>query len=1027
MKINANAPDKILSLLLEIAKCSFVRVTEFKRNGHIRHQFGELEHALIVDEPINQENSHFVEEQILHFGDYQFNISILSPKHTHIECTILFEPDTFSVNPDISNQKLITLEPSNRKPTLSISANSALTIIELVHHQALPKFIIQLRSHLANEALTQSPEAEPLEKQQKGLTSLLLQTMSVTIESLQLVNHYKQLTSDSLTKLHSRTALQAGIDEKIQHSSMVLCMVHCIDFQNVNRKFGQANGDTVLHEIAGVIEKNTRKEDICGRFRGALFGIAINANSAEDGFILANKLQTALHNKVYLQNVIRLTFNIGIAFVSQEEDKIDAGSASSLLIHRSEQALKAAQNTSNPTIVQWEPDKFRLDQQEFNYLGGIFTPDNVTNYRNMLLLWDITSIIADEHTFERLLKSVVERLAFTFEFAYAGIVNIGDTGDKTTLAQQQEHPSISKNYSFELQNATEIIDLEWATHPYQDLVFTAAKLALENSQHTEYQEDGLNSLVIPLGNDTNECFFIMGHNELLDLTHDTVMLFVGFARQLGKASKRSQLEDQLNKNLEQQNAKLSQELLELKTGMQSSALVYRSAKMQRIVEQTQRAAQTDATVLITGESGTGKEKLINAIHLLSPRNKSPLVIVDCGSIPETLIESELFGHIKGAFAGSQSSSTGKIQAADGGILVLDEIGELPIAMQPKLLRFAQEKQYTPVGGNKPVAVDVKIVAVTNRDLTFEVSQGKFRKDLFYRLNVVSLHSPPLRERIEDIDLLCQHFLSKFSLQFEMGKKRLSQETIELMRQYAWPGNIRELENKLMQASLLTIGDEIQFADLNLDPAETVHTKQARILQSGSQLQHHEQISQSHSGHEQFAPMQIASSNSHMPAHFAQGTAEKFTEVLSENEWCMQFSQSIGNLLASLNMHTMLSVSIGNSIDLVLLNMAQKECHSHAKTAVLLQLPISTARRRLQKPMPNLVMFDNDVTWQALVDLLEQIVSSQVQLNGPVEVIRNLIAQNILELHSTNMALASKLMGVSEPTMYKLRKQLQSHP
>jgi diguanylate cyclase (GGDEF)-like protein len=985
MHINTNAANKFLSLLLDVAQCSFVRVTEFKNNEHTRHQFGDAEQAILLDSNIEKDSLHFVSETSIIFGQYHYNVSILNKRHAHFECTINPEHDTST---------------NNRKSLGSVSPNSTRYEIELIHNTELATFISQLHQY---QLVTKDHSASDLADKTdiKWRSELLLKTLFVTIENLQLYKQYIQLTSDSLTKLRSRTALQQGIDQQIAQSSLALCMVHCVDFQHVNRKFGQAKGDNVLHEIAQVIEHYTRIEDISGRFGGALFGIAIQADSLEDGFTLATKLQTALHSKTYLQNAIRLSFNVGVAFISQEEDQLDNSSSSSLLINRAEQALKAAQNANKPSIVQWEPGKFRLDEQDFNYLGGIFTPDNVTNYRNMLLLWDISSIIADEHTFERLLKSVIERLAFTFEFAFAGIVN----------SPNSKHPNaLASTYSFELKNASDIIDVEWDTHPYKHLVEGAAKLAIEHSQHTEHQEDGLNALVIPLGNDTNECFFIMGHNELLDLTHDTVMLFVGFARQLGKAFKRSQLEDQLNKNLEQQNAKLSQELLELKAGMQSSALVYRSAKMQKIVEQTQRAAQTDATVLITGESGTGKEKLINAIHVLSPRNKQALVIVDCGSIPETLIEAELFGHIKGAFTGAQSDSKGKIQAANGGILVLDEIGELPLSMQPKLLRFVQEKHYTPVGGNKPIEVDVKIVAVTNKDLAYEVNQGHFRKDLFYRLNVVSLHNPPLRDRVEDIDLLCQHFLSKFSRQFEMDKKILSQATIDLMKEYPWPGNIRELENKLMQASLLTKNDEIEFFDLNihLETKETfIRTQEIKQTQ---QIQNYQSINE-------------GKTNNTAEAHYYE---EKPMLSTTPEAWCDAFSDTISKLLTDIDMRIVLNLSLGSAIEQTLLNMTHKEYRSHARTAVVLQLPVSTARRRLQKSLPNLAIFDTNPQWQNLIELFKQIVNNEVVLHAPVELIRDLIAQCILQQHTGNMALASQLMGVSEPTMYKLRKQLQLH-
>jgi len=678
-----------------------------------------------------------------------------------------------------------------------------------------------------------------------------------------------------------------------------------------------------------------------------------------------------------------------------------------LLINRAEQALKAAQNANVPSIVQWEPDKFNLDEQEFNYLGGIFTPDNVTNYRNMLLLWDISSIIADEPNFSKLLHAVIERLAYTFEFQYAGIIS--------SLEQN------TNNFAFRASDTADISVVNFEECEYVNALHETAKIAIENSQHAEHEEDDKNALLIPLGTETQECFFIAGTKTALDLTHDSIMLFVGFARQIGKSLRRSQLEDELNKKLEAQNAQLAQELLELKAGMQSSALVFKSARMQKIVEQTQRAAQSDATVLITGESGTGKEKLINAIHSLGPRNKQALVIVDCGSIPETLIESELFGHLKGAFTGAQSDNKGKIQAASGGLLVLDEIGELPLSMQPKLLRFVQEKQYTPVGSTRSVKVDVKIIAVTNRDLAYEVSQGRFRKDLFYRLNVVSLHNPPLRERSEDIDLLCPHFLSKFARQFEMDKKFVSPDTIRRMKEYNWPGNIRELENKLMQASLLTTKHEIAFDDLQLNLKPANHTN-STLLEHANNTANPSQNNVATNTYETANKVNIPSAHEEVVAiesnnHQDDIVVPSFTQTRWESDFCQVLDQIIEEQVAQ----GKVSTSIGAAIETQLLHMAYELTGSHSKTALLLFIPVSTARRRLLKPQASLGALANSEHWQLSLNLLEQVVQQSVTLKTPLETIRHITAARILHHYRANMTLAAQLMGVSEPTMYKLRK------
>jgi len=227
-----------------------------------------------------------------------------------------------------------------------------------------------------------------------------------------------------------------------------------------------------------------------------------------------------------------------------------------------------------------------------------------------------------------------------------------------------------------------------------------------------------------------------------------------------------------------------------------------------------RVARSSCTVLVTGESGTGKEVVVGALHDASTRSGGPLVVVNCGAIPENLIESELFGHAKGSFTGAHVARQGRVAAAEGGTLFLDEIGELPLALQSKLLRLLQQREYTPVGDSRTLRCDVRIVAATNRDLEAEVAAGRFREDLFYRLNVIHVHLPALRERSGDVELLIGHF-------FDVCKERTGREDLESISAealatlvaYEWPGNIRELENAMERAVLLTLGTTITEQDL----------------------------------------------------------------------------------------------------------------------------------------------------------------------------------------------------------------------
>ena len=262
------------------------------------------------------------------------------------------------------------------------------------------------------------------------------------------------------------------------------------------------------------------------------------------------------------------------------------------------------------------------------------------------------------------------------------------------------------------------------------------------------------------------------------------------------------------RRLERENVRLRAEVIDR---YRFDAIVGGSQKLREVIDLAGRVAPSDATVLVTGESGTGKELLARGIHYSSGRSEGPFVAVNCAAIPETLIESELFGHMKGAFTGAVRDKEGKFELADGGTLFLDEIGDLRIDLQAKILRALQERTVDRVGGVKQVELDVRVIAATNRDLEREVREGNFREDLYYRLSVVILHMPPLRERKDDIPLLAEHFLKKFRP--KGSDVRLAPDTLALLSIYGWPGNVRELENVMERASILTRGDTITPADL----------------------------------------------------------------------------------------------------------------------------------------------------------------------------------------------------------------------
>lgn len=247
--------------------------------------------------------------------------------------------------------------------------------------------------------------------------------------------------------------------------------------------------------------------------------------------------------------------------------------------------------------------------------------------------------------------------------------------------------------------------------------------------------------------------------------------------------------------------------------LNTSGIIGQSTSLAEVFKVLGKVAPTDSTVLVTGESGTGKELLVRALHANSRRADKPFVPINCGAIPKELLESELFGHEKGAFTHAIRSRPGRFEMADGGTIFLDEIGEMELSLQVKILRVLQEKEIERVGGTGSKKVDVRIVAATNRDLEAEVAAGRFREDLYYRLNVIPLHLPPLRQRGNDVLLLARHFLNHFCAKKDRHPMGLDEITRRILAAYAWPGNVRELENFMERLSILVDGDTVCMDDL----------------------------------------------------------------------------------------------------------------------------------------------------------------------------------------------------------------------
>lgn len=307
----------------------------------------------------------------------------------------------------------------------------------------------------------------------------------------------------------------------------------------------------------------------------------------------------------------------------------------------------------------------------------------------------------------------------------------------------------------------------------------------------------------------------LGSNKIANLFEPaTLEATTVFAAQASLLIRNAMLVD----NLRSDNAALRATVEEKRFG----DIIGTSDRMQEIFRRIRKVAPTDISVLITGETGTGKELIASEIHRRSDRINKPFVVVNCGAIPENLLESELFGHVRGAFTGAIATRDGRFQVAHGGTLFLDEIGEMPVGLQVKLLRALQEKVVTKVGDSKEETVDIRVIAATNKNVEDEIRKGTFREDLYYRLNVVGIHIPPLRERGDDLMLIARYLLKRYSDQYNNKIKGFSPQCVMLMKKFAWPGNIRQLENRIKKAVIMTerlqlSPDDLELSDADLEP------------------------------------------------------------------------------------------------------------------------------------------------------------------------------------------------------------------
>ncbi len=633
------------------------------------------------------------------------------------------------------------------------------------------------------------------------------------------------LLRDPTTGLPRRSELQTHINRMLasgsdQHYVLGLALINPDEFEQVNQRWGRERGDVLLREMADLIQANIRQSDQVYHYGSAMFAVTFQVSDASDTHPTVAHLREVLNGRGFLNGKIKLNFSIGVSTY-----EIRKGSNPEMdhaeLLRRADYALNAAKVSGGAQTMLWTPEGVTTSSNNHDRLFGIFTADTKKDYRNMLLLWNTVQVIASHTDLTAVANEFVERVRTTFKPQCAALISV----ENESQARFLSHPrSISSSIQPE-----EIGDIsQFLTAERRNLIARAQK-----SGETEQTQIGMSvdrpggagqtlaAYAVPLigGNNHHSCLYVDGPQDDFRLDSSDLAFLKVLAKQVAVALERCELTLRWQLEREGESRRLRAEVRGLRQALDHSKLIYQSARMESVLQRVRKVAPTDATVLITGESGTGKEMIARSLHQQSRRHAGPFVTVDFGAISPGLMETELFGHAKGAFTGASGASLGRIAQAENGTVFLDEIGEIPLDVQAKLLRFLQEKEITPVGAIHSRKVDVRIVAATNRDLPQEVASGRFRQDLYYRLQVVGITAPPLRQRPDDILPLTHYFLEKLAIQYDKRVRCLSPEVVTMLLDYPWPGNVRELQNRLLQAVIVCSDDEITPADFSLDSVD----------------------------------------------------------------------------------------------------------------------------------------------------------------------------------------------------------------
>jgi diguanylate cyclase (GGDEF)-like protein len=789
---------------------------------------------------------------------------------------------------------------------------------------------------------------------------------------------------DQVTELPDRAHFQTEIEVALAEAqekkrAAVLLLLGPDDFGWVNERLDRRSGDLVLREVAVVLRAGLRRQDHVARYGGATFGAILLDTALDEGRRVADNVVRRMAEHRYHGGTLRLEFSAGVALA----DPADAV-GSHELIRRCDQALSAAKRGTAGCVRVWEKGSDVEHARSLDRLQGIFTGDKSKDYRNMRLLLDSVAAVAAATEPSELACSFTERLFETLHARRAGVFERGRDDALQLLGGfergeggvQPLRPTDADRAIVERACRERGFVAEAGPGP-EEPALCALPLFL--------QDRCLGGIVIEVA--SAHVSFEGSDRQLLD----------ALASELAVALDRARLMERERERRREEKERLEAEVHDLRRVVHGSRLAYRSPRMEMLLATARKVARTDTTVLITGESGTGKEMLAHTLHELSNRHERSVVIVDCTAISPTLIESELFGHEKGAFTGALTRKPGRLAEADGATVFLDEIGDLPMDLQSKLLRFVQEKQFTPVGSVTPRRVDARIVAATNADLRARVAEGRFREDLFHRLNVVHLQVPPLRERREDIVHLANIFLQQFAALYRRPAHHFTERAEKELEAYPWPGNVRELQNLVLTTVLFCDGPEVDVADLQgLRTAAAGGAPAAGLPLPGAAL--------------------VSDVARVVPAHAVHDAVARLRHALALE---IAAALAAGEAL----------VPLGKWLneDLVITADHLSEGVSR-RGADLLGLPETTYRRQLQGATRQRAagLAVRSPRWSAVASTLEDFIRSRRENADVCEWAETCLLEEIEAATRGDARAAAALLGVTEPTLWRRKAERIRH-